>query len=80
MTDNEKLDVEDLFSRRKKLREQNMKLSKRRGDKDIQKCSFPNRGINLWNALPQEVVCVNNIRKFKEKYDKWRLKDEILQA
>ena len=81
MTDKEQLDVEDLFTRgNTSLRGHSMKLNKRRGDKDVQKYSFPNRTIDLWNSLPEEVVGANSIHKFKEKYDKWLLKDGTLRA
>ena len=33
------------------------------------------RAIDQWNKLPEEVVCANNIHKFKKKYDKTVLKD-----
>ena len=38
-----------------------MRLNKRRGDKDVQKYSFPNRTIDMWNTLPEEVVCVQTV-------------------
>ena len=41
------------------VRGHSLKLFKRRGDKDIQKYSFPK--IDQWNALPEEVVCAKNI-------------------
>ena len=77
----EHVDVEDLFTKgNTTLRGHSMKLLKRRGDKDVQKYSFPNRTIDLWNTLPEEVVCANSIHKFKEKYDTWLLKDGTLRA
>ncbi len=43
--------------------------------KDVKKYSFPDRAIDKWNALPEEVVCVKNIHSFKEKYDDIMSKD-----
>ncbi len=39
------------------------------------KSSFPDRAIDKWNALPEEVVCVKSIHSFKEKYDEMMSKD-----
>ena len=81
MTNKEKLDVENLFTRgHATLRGHSLKLKKRRGDKDVQKHSFPNRATDLCNALPEEVVCVNSINAFKEKHDNWLLEDRTLRA
>ena len=41
------------------------KLFKKRLKKDVRKFSFPHRAIDQWNVLPEEVVCANNIHKFK---------------
>ena len=77
----EKIDKEDMFEISKSnLRGHSMKIAKRRGDKDVQKYSFPNRAIDQWNALPEEVVCAKSIHKFKEKYDNWILKDGTIRA
>ena len=77
----EKIDKEDMFEISKSnLRGHSMKIAKRRGDKDVQKYSFPNRAIEQWNALPEEVVCAKSIHKFKEKYDNWILKDGTIRA
>ena len=56
------------------------KLFKKRLKKDVRKYSFPHRAIDQWNALPEEVVCANNIHKFKEKYDNTVVKDGTLRA
>ncbi len=64
MMDKEKLDVEDLFTRNTTLRGQCMKLKKRRRD-DVQKYNFPNRRIEIWNALPEEVGSANSIKTLK---------------
>ena len=45
------------------------KLRKQRGIKDIMKYGFPNRVIDKWNKLPDEVVCAKNINQFKKLYD-----------
>ena len=56
-----------------------MKLAKRRGDKDVQKYSFPNRAVDQWNSLLDDVVCAKSIHKFKEKYN-WILKDGTIRT
>ena len=81
VTGKEKLDVPELLTRGiPSLRGHSMKLKKRRGDKDVQKYSFPNRPIDQWNALPEKVVCATSIHAFKDNYDNWLLKDGTLQA
>ena len=81
LTGREKIDMEDMFELSKtNLRGHSMKLAKRRGDKDVQKFSFPNRAVDRWNSLPEEVVCAKSIHKFKEKYDNWILKDGTIRA
>ena len=38
-------------------------------DSDLKRTAFPNRVIQMWNRLPERVVCANSISKFKEEYD-----------
>ena len=81
LTGREKVDMDGSFELSKtNLRGHSMKLVKRRGDKDVHKYSFPNRAIDQWNSLPEEVVCAQSIHKFKEKYDNWVLKDGTSRA
>ncbi len=66
----EKIDVKEyVISSQSSLRGHSKKLYKKRLKKDVKKYSFPDRAIDKWNALPEEVVCVNSIHGFKEKYD-----------
>ncbi len=39
------------------LRGHSKKLYKKSLKKDVKKYSFPDRAIDKWNALPEEVVC-----------------------
>ncbi len=48
---------------------------KKRLKKDVKKYSFPDRAIDKWNALPEEVVCIKCIHSFKENYDELMSKD-----
>ena len=81
LTGREKADMGNVFELSKtNLRGHCRKIAKRRGDKDIQKYSFPNRAVDQWNALPEEVVCAESIHKFKAKYDNWILKDGTIRA
>ena len=45
------------------------KIQKKRGDKDAKKYSFPNRFIDPWNNLPEQIVNAKNIHQFKKLYD-----------
>ncbi len=66
----EKIDVKEyVVPNESSLRGHSRKLFKKRLKKDVKKYSFPDRAIDEWNALPEEVVCVKSIHGFKEKYD-----------
>ena len=45
------------------------KIQKKRGDKDVRKFNFPNRIIDQWNSLPEQIVSAKNINQFKKLYD-----------
>ncbi|MPD04299.1 hypothetical protein E2C01_099978 [Portunus trituberculatus] len=45
---------------------------------DIEQYSFPNRTVEKWNALSDEVVTAHNVHSFKEKLDMWRYGDRTL--
>ncbi len=65
-----KIDVKEyIIPTQSSLRGHSKKLYKKRLKKDVKKYSFPDRAIDKWNALPEEVVCVKSIHGFKEKYD-----------
>ena len=43
---------------------------------DVRKYSFTMRSANIWNSLPDEVVCAKTINTFKNRLDKhWRDQD-----
>ena len=48
----------------------NKKIQQKRGDKDVRKYFFPNRIIEDWNKLPEQIVNAKNINQFKKLYDK----------
>ncbi len=53
-----KIDVNEyLIPSKSSLRGHSKKLYKKRLKKDVKKYSFPDRAIDQWNALPEEVVC-----------------------
>ncbi len=71
----EKIDVNEyLIPSQSSLRGHSKKLYKKRLKKDVKKYSFPDRAIDKWNALPEEVVCVKSIHSLKEKYDEMKSK------
>ena len=77
----EKIDVKDYVKpSQSSLRGHSKKLYKKRLKKDVKKYSFPDRAIDKWNALPEEVVCVKSIHSFKEKYDEMMSKDGTKRA
>ncbi len=66
----EKIDVNGyVIPSQTSLRGHSKKLYMKRLKKDVKRYSFPDRAIDKWNALPEEVVCVKSIHSFKEKYD-----------
>ena len=67
----ENLDREDLCVRsERETRGHGKKLRATTCRRDVKKFSFPNRSIELWNGLEEEVVCARNIHDFKEKLEK----------
>ncbi len=77
----EKIDVNEyIISSQSSLRGQSKKLYKKRLKKDVKKYSFPDRAIDEWNALPEEVVNVKSIHSFKEKYNDMMSKDRTKRA
>ena len=44
-------------------------IQKKRGDKDVRKFNFPNRIIDQWNSLPEQIVSAKNINQLKKLYD-----------
>ncbi len=76
-----KIDINEyVIPSQSSLRGHSKKPYKKRLKKDVKKYSFPDRAIDKWNALPEEVVCVNHIYWFKEKYDEMMPKDGTKRA
>ena len=69
----EKLDRQDLFVLDDgRTRGHEYKLRKSRCLNDHKKFSFPNRSINIWNDLEEEVVNAKSINMFKNRLDSSR--------
>ncbi len=63
-----KIDVKEyVIPSQSPLRGHSEKLYKTRLKKDVKKYSFPDRAIDKWNALLEEVMCVKSIHKFYRK-------------
>ena len=56
------------------------KLKKGRCLKDTKKHSFPQRSIEAWNNLPEEIVTAKCVHKLKEKLDSYRNGDGTTRA
>ncbi len=58
----EKVDINKyVIPSQSSLRGRRKKLYKKRLKKDVKKYSFPDRAIDEWNPLPEEVVCVSKV-------------------
>ena len=70
MNNLEEIDREDLILRRKgkarNLREHKKILHKGICLKDTKKYSFPQRSIDTWNGLKEEVIMAKNVHQLKE--------------
>ena len=73
MNNLEETDREDLILRRKgearNLRGDKKILHKGICLKDTKKHSFPQRSIDTWNGLKEEVIMAKNVHQLKEKLD-----------
>ncbi len=77
----EKIDINEyVIPGQSSLRGHSKKLYKKRLKKDVKKYCFPDRAIDKWNALPEEVVCIKSIHSFKEKFDEMMSKDGTKRA
>ena len=56
------------------------KLKKTKVPKEVKKHSFPNRSLEIWNSLEEEVVGARNIHTFKSKLDESRYGDRTTRA
>ena len=52
-----------------------MKLRKGRCLQDVKKHSFPQRCVEMWNELSEEVISAKSVHSFKERLDKYRYGD-----
>ena len=55
----------------------NYRLFKQRCHYDLRKFSFTNRIVNIWNSLPNTVVEVDTVAKFKLRLDKFWMYQDI---
>ena len=62
------------------LRSHSKKLMKGRCMKDVKKHSFPQRCVETWNGLSEDVVSAPSVHSFKEKLDKYRYGDRATRA
>ncbi|XP_050692945.1 uncharacterized protein LOC126983856 [Eriocheir sinensis] len=77
--DNEKLLLREEPSSRN-TRGHSKKLRKGRCSRDIKKYSFPQRNIEVWNRLSEEIVSAKSVQSFKEKLDNYRYGDGTTRA
>ena len=47
---------------------------------DTKKYSFPQRSIDTWNGLKEEVIMAKNVHQRKEKLDKYRYRDRTTRV
>ena len=73
----EKLDTQNLVMMEEETRQMRGHTRKSRCLKDTEKHNFPQRIVDTWNGLKEEVVTATNIHKFKEMYI-WRYGDRTL--
>ena len=77
----EKLDRNDLVVRDSGVtRGHGKKLKKAACRRDIKKNSFPQRSVEIWNALEEDVVNAKSIHGFKERLDRSRYRDGTARA
>jgi len=70
--------VQPLLSGPLSTRAPDMRLEKSRVKYDLQKFSFSNRVVNIWNSLPNWVVSANTTNTFKARLDKfWHNQDVV---
>ena len=60
-----------------RTRGHSLKLKVERAKYDLRKYSFPVRIVNVWNALPDEVVLSENINSFKNRLDKLWMDEDM---
>ncbi|KAK3101302.1 hypothetical protein FSP39_002539, partial [Pinctada imbricata] len=45
---------------------------------DVRKHNFSVRSTNIWNSLPDDVVCAKSLNSFENKLDKFWRNQEVL--
>ena len=65
-------------SQRSGNRGNSRKLYPLRARLDIRKYSFSVRTTQVWNSLPDEVVCAKSLNSFKNRLDKWWENQELV--
>ena len=60
-----------------KTRGTSLKLKVERSKYDLRKYSFTSRIVNLWNSLPESVISADSTNIFKNRLDKFWLKQEV---
>ena len=48
--------------------------------KNIKTYGYPQRIINTWNGLKEEVIMAKNVHQLKEKLDKYRYEDKTTRV
>ena len=77
----EKFDKDDLMVWDNRVtRGHGMKLKKSTSRRDVKKFSFPQRCVEVWNALDEEVISAKTLHNFKEKLDICRYGDGTIRA
>lgn len=77
--DNEKLVLREEFPTRT-TRSHSRKLRMGRSVRDVKKYSFPQRCVETWNGLSEDVVSAPSVGGFKDKLDKCRYGDGARRA
>ena len=65
------------FRGKKSLRGHSKTLMKDRSKRQIRSNSFTQRIVNIWNSLPESVVCAPSVNAFKNRLDKFWDRQDI---
>ena len=58
----------------RKTRGHRMKIEKNRSKSNIRKYFFSQRVVNEWNKLPENVIEAESVNSFKNRYDKYKVR------
>ena len=61
-----------------KTRGNSLKLKTERSRYDSRKYSFTPRVVNMWNSLPDSVVCAISVNAFKNKLDQYWANQDVV--